>query len=921
MQPGRNHQNRPFYPQQGKAPKGVAGATVKQLSENLSDLDSANRDEARHSLLWKLMEKYIPSTQESIQSSFVSHIEYTLARSRFNFDDFSAYLAASYSVRDRLIELFNDTQEYFVSCKAKQVYYVSAEFLVGRFLRNALLNLELEDSYRSALDGLGLNLDELYNEEYDPGLGNGGLGRLAACFMDSLATLNYPGWGYGLMYSFGMFKQTIGPDGSQMEIPDYWLNFGDPWRVQKTTVSHMVSFFGYSDHGHWRPSLSIRAVANDFLIPGYGTDNTLALRLWSSKPTVELDEEKFRGGDYFDAITMKQRCENLTSVLYPNDNSWEGKEMRLMQEYFMSSASLQDIIRRVKLQYGEDVRSLPKFAAIQLNDTHPTVMVAELLRILLDEENIRLEEALEITRGVFSYTCHTLMPEALEKWDVNLFQNMLPRHMEIIYLLNHFFLEEMRMKKHLSDEAISQISIIEEGDCKRVRMANLAVIGSHKVNGVAAIHSELMKQHVFYQFNQIWPEKFCNKTNGVTIRRWLHHCNKGLSDLITRKLGSKMWTLDADLLRGLKKFEDDDDFREEWRKVKLENKLRLKQLVHKTTGVVLNHEKQLFDIQVKRIHEYKRQQLNAFSIIYRYLTLLEMSPEKRSAQVPRAMIFGGKAAPGYWAAKKLIKLINNIAKRVNDDRNIGDLLKVVFIPNYNVSAAEIIIPGSDVCEQISTAGTEASGTSNMKFAFNGCLIIGTHDGANIEIGEQAGQENVFFFGAKTDEVARYHSEADHPIPDELRKVFNAIRGGLFGDPNEYECLMYPVENGDGYLVAKDFLSYLKAQERMDNVYKKKEEWIKMSIISTYSVGMFSSDRTIKEYANEIWGIKEHRLPQVEPNSESESDASQHRVGSIGGSLRRHQGASLSSINTKPIPPAVPKTRRDDDSDEVPIDLS
>ena len=923
---------RPLYGDQKTVPKNIANKTLGSLSRNVLATQGQEHEEAKHALLWKLMNNYFPADKGAIQESFINHIEYTLARSRFSFDKFSAYLAASYSVRDRLIELFNDTQEYFISMKAKQIYYVSAEFLVGRFLRNALLNLEIENEYRDALADLDVSLDQIYNEEYDPGLGNGGLGRLAACFMDSLATLKLPGWGYGLMYSFGMFKQMIAQDGSQQEIPDYWLNFGAPWRIKKDTIVRPVHFYGYVENGKWKPGLTILAVANDFLIPGFATDNTLALRLWSSEPTSELDEEKFRGGDYFDAIRQKQKCENLTSVLYPNDNNIEGKEMRLMQEYFMSAASLADIIHRLKSQQKEDIRALPNYAAIQLNDTHPAVMVAELLRLLIDEEGIQLPEAIEITRKVFSYTCHTLMPEALEKWDIPLFERILPRHIQIIYDLNQYYIDEVR-REHpdISNDAISKISIIEESNPKKVRMANLAVIGAHMVNGVAAIHSELMKENVFHEFNQLNPEKFCNKTNGVTVRRWLHHCNPSLSQIITRVVGSQRWALEAEDLTALRNYQDDYNFIQEWDAVKTANKERLAQLVKQTTGVVLNPEKQLFDIQVKRIHEYKRQQLNIFQVIWRYLRILEMSPEEKEKVVPRAVIFGGKAAPGYYAAKKIIKLINNVAKVVNNDSNVGDLLKVVFIPNYNVSAAEIIIPGTDVCEQISTAGTEASGTSNMKFAFNGGLIIGTHDGANIEIGDAIGNENVFFFGALADEVEEYRAKGHVEIPKSLELVFDTIRAGLFGDAREYECLLYPVENGDFYLVARDFEDYVAAQDRCDEAFKNKTEWIKMSIASTANMARFSSDRTISEYASEIWGITPHELPQIEPIEATEAQVESLKVGSIGGSLRRAQGATLGAYTVqenaaprdrkKAIPVMQKKDTSADKEEEIPIDFN
>jgi len=837
------------------------------------------------------MHNYIPAEKGAIQASFVSALEYTIARSRFNFDKFSAYLAVSYSVRNRLIELFNDTQEYFIAQKAKQVYYVSIEFLVGRFLRNALLNLELEDVYREALEELGISIDELYNEEYDPGLGNGGLGRLAACFMDSLATLNYPGWGYGLMYSFGMFKQTIDADGSQHEIPDYWLNHGDPWRVQKPTVTHPVSFYGVVEGNKWHPSMTVLAVANDFLIPGFATDNTIGLRLWSSKPSAEIDEEKFRYGDYYEAIEMKQRCENLTSVLYPNDNTDEGKEMRLMQEYFMSSATLQDIIRRLKNHQKASIRELPTYAAVQLNDTHPAVMVAELLRILLDEEGLTFSESYEICTQVFSYTCHTLMPEALEKWNVSLFEKVLPRHLQIIYQLNQTFVERLRYQFHASEEVVRDLSIVEESYQKMIRMANLAVIGSHTVNGVAAIHSELMKQYVFKNFNSIWPDKFQNKTNGVTIRRWLHHCNPGLSALITQVVKSQSWALTTEGLTDLIRMTEDETFLSQWLAVKYSCKQRLAELISEHMHIDLNAETQMFDVQVKRIHEYKRQALNIFSVIDRHSQICN---GKTKGLYPRATLIGGKAAPGYFFAKKLIKLINNVARVVNNDPKAQGLLQVLYVPNYNVSLAEIIIPGSDINQQISTAGTEASGTSNMKFAFNSSLIVGTWDGANIEIGEAAGTENVFFFGAKADAVDQLRATASKRSPNpRLKRVFDTIKSGLFGDPKEYECIWQSVENGDHYLVNVDFQDYIDTQFKVDLAYRDQQEWVKKCIIQTANMGRFSSDRTITEYAEQIWRIEPKPLPAIGvdqvPGVPAPKVSSGERVGSW---TRRHQVAAL-----------------------------
>ena len=890
---------RPFLKSENNIPSNsLKQKTIGSLARTVHQTEGAEHDSARHALLWKLMADYIPANKESVQSSVVGHVEYTIARSRFNFDNFSAYLACSYSVRDRLIELFNDTMEYFITSKAKMVYYMSIEFLMGRFLRNALMNLQLEDLYRDSLQDLDISLDTLFEEEYDPGLGNGGLGRLAACFMDSLATLNLPAWGYGLMYNYGMFKQTIGEDGSQIEIPDYWLNYGDPWRVKKDTITHIVGFYGSVDNGHWKPSMNIMAVANDFLIPGFATDNTLALRLWSSKPTSELDEDKFRGGDYYDAITLKQRCENLTSVLYPNDNTPEGKEMRLMQEYFMSSASLQDIVRRLKTQQKLDIHELPKMAAIQLNDTHPAIMVAELMRILLDQEGLTFDDAFSITTKVFSYTCHTLMPEALEKWPVSLFERLLPRHLQIIYQINQSFIDSVRYHFNVSGEIMSNLSIIEEGDQKQVRMANLAVIGSHKVNGVAAIHSDLMQKYVFKDFANLWPEKFCNKTNGVTIRRWLHHCNPGLSGLITEAVGNEEWALHSEKLVAVMDKINDSNFFLKWLAVKQSNKLVLANYIFDQLGIKLNPELQLFDIQVKRIHEYKRQTLNIFSVIHRYLTILEASESEQAEMTPRAIIFGGKAAPGYYAAKKLIKLINNVSRVINNDTSVGDLLKVVFIPNYNVTIAEMIIPAADINEQISTAGTEASGTSNMKFAFNSSLIIGTWDGANIEIGDAIGNENVFFFGAKAEQVDDLKATAmQRPINPMLKRVFQCIRSGLFGDPTEYECLLYPIEHGDNYLLNYDFPLYIEAQKKVDVAYKDHNKWVKMCMTSTANMGRFSSDRTIAEYAKEIWDIKEYPLPLIEPEGNYIPQTATPGPGSIG-SLRRHQMASGQAEATK-----------------------
>ncbi|OHT05959.1 glycogen phosphorylase [Tritrichomonas foetus] len=920
---------RPFWPTAAPPPKDVATAPVQAIQEKLENTpqETPDREEAKHAYLWKLMHNYIPADKESVQSSFVTHIEYTCARSRFNFDKFSAYLAASYSVRDRLIELFNDTQEYFISQKVKQIYYVSIEFLVGRFLRNALLNLELEDVYRESLAELDVSIDNLYTEEYDPGLGNGGLGRLAACFMDSLATLNLPAWGYGLMYSFGMFKQTIGPDGSQMEVPDYWLNYGDPWRVQKTSVVYPVYFYGRCEGSYWHPGLTINAVANDFMIPGFATDNTLGLRLWSSSPAEELDPEKFRYGDYYDAITQKQRAENLTSVLYPNDNSDDGKEMRLMQEFFMSSATLQDIIHKLKFFHKADIHELPNYAAVQLNDTHPAVMVAELLRILVDEERLTFRESYEICTKVFSYTCHTLMPEALEKWNVNLFEKVLPRHLQIIYELNQMFLEELRYKYRVNDQVVSSLSIIEEGYCKQVRMANLAVIGSHTVNGVAAIHSELMKQYVFKDFAELWPTKFQNKTNGVTVRRWLHHCNPELSNLITQVVGDENWALTTNGLTKLMTKLNDVNYCGEWAAVKHANKQRLANYIYETMGVRLNPSVQLFDVQVKRIHEYKRQTLNILGVIDRYLNILDGNID---GMQPRAVLIGGKAAPGYFFAKKLIKLINNVARVINNDSRVGDMLKLLYLPNYNVSLAEMIIPAADINEQISTAGTEASGTSNMKFAFNSSLIVGTWDGANIEIGDAIGNENVFFFGTKVEDVDDIRAGKGRKISHRLSRIFTAIQSGMFGE-NEYDVIIDSISGKDHYLCGQDFDMFIDIQKKVDEAYQDKDSWIKKCITSTANMGFFSSDRTISEYAEQIWDVHPCPLPRVVEGANGQAVVRQTK-GKPGsqtvGSLRRHHQGSLVKDDVIPAAREAPQrstagsknSREDGEDGGIPIEL-
>jgi starch phosphorylase len=725
----------------------------KRVSNKIAITKESSRDEQRTALLWALLASYLPEDVRSMEKFFVHHVEYSLARGRGNINNFGAYQALALSVRDRLIERWKDTQLYFKEKQCKRVAYMSLEFLLGRTLQNAIVNLGLEDNYHMAMKNLGYHLENLYDEESDAGLGNGGLGRLAACFLDSLATMDYPAWGYGLRYKYGMFYQKI-QNGQQVEFPDYWLMHGNPWEVERSDVSYPVQFYGKirdveTEDGSkkviWDPAETVMAVAYDTPIPGYETYNVLNIRLWSAQPSKEFDLHHFNKGDFFKSIEEKQNSEQITSVLYPNDNTPAGKELRLKQQYLLVSATLQDLMRRFK----ETKRPISEFhtqVAIQLNDTHPALGIVELVRILLDNERVPFAEAWEITTKTFAYTNHTVLPEALERWPVTLMERLLPRLMRIIYDINYHFLKVIEKKWPGDVEKLRRLSVIEEGDTRMVRMANLAIIGSHAVNGVAQIHSDLLRSDVFPDFFNLWPKKFLNMTNGVTPRRWLHQANPDLSMILTSYLRTPNWIFNLDLLTGLRHFADNPTLQKQWILMKQTTKERLAKMILKKTGIEVSTEA-LFDTQVKRIHEYKRQLLNILYIIHRYTVIKAMSPaQRKSAQVvPRVVIFGGKAAPGYFMAKLVIQLINSVGKIINNDEDIGDLLKVVFIPNYCVSLAEIIVPGSDLSQHISTAGMEASGTSNMKFAMNGCLIIGTLDGANVEIEQEIGSDNIFFW--------------------------------------------------------------------------------------------------------------------------------------------------------------------------------
>ncbi|OQO02325.1 hypothetical protein B0A48_11879 [Cryoendolithus antarcticus] len=815
---------------------------------------------------WKKHSAREFKTKEEFENEAVRHIETTLARSLFNCDEAAAYAGTALAFRDRLVIEWNKTQQRQTFADQKRVYYLSLEFLMGRALDNAMLNVGLKDVAKEGLADLGFRMEDIISQERDAALGNGGLGRLAACFLDSLASLNYPAWGYALRYRYGIFKQEI-VDGYQVEVPDYWLDF-NPWEFPRHDVTVDINFYGsvsqyVDDDGKqrtvWDNGEIVTAVAYDAPIPGYGTTTTNNLRLWSSKASHgEFDFTKFNSGEYEQSVADQQRAETISAVLYPNDSLERGKELRLKQQYFWCAASLFDIVRRFK-KSKKPWKDFANQVAIQLNDTHPTLAIPELQRILVDLEGLGWDEAWTIVQATFGYTNHTVLPEALEKWSVPLIQHLLPRHLQIIYEINSQFLQYVEKSFPKEKDILGRVSIIEESQPKMVRMAYLAVIGSHKVNGVAELHSDLIKTTIFKDFVKIYgPDKFTNVTNGITPRRWLHQANPKLSELIASKLGGYEYLRDLTLLHKLEAFVDDKDFRKDFQAIKYANKVRLAQYILEHNGVKVNPAA-LFDVQVKRIHEYKRQQLNIFGVIHRYLEIKAMSAEQKKKVQPRVSIFGGKAAPGYWMAKTVIHLVNQVGKVINADKEVGDLLKVVFLEDYNVSKAEIIVPGSDISEHISTAGTEASGTSNMKFVLNGGLVIGTCDGANIEITREVGEENIFLFGNLAEDVEdlrEAHHKQGFELDPLLKRVFETIRSGTFGDAGQFSALVDSiVDHGDYYLVSDDFKSYIDTQNLIDQSYAKQEEWVTKTILSVARMGFFSSDRCIDEYAEMIWNIE------------------------------------------------------------------
>ncbi|MEQ9833063.1 glycogen phosphorylase [Pectobacterium versatile] len=768
------------------------------------------------------------------------------------------------AVRDRMVERWLRSNRAQLSQDVRQVYYLSMEFLLGRTLSNALLAMGLYDDLKAALDGMGLELDDLLQEENDPGLGNGGLGRLAACFLDSLATMALPGRGYGIRYEYGMFKQNI-VNGRQAESPDYWLEYGNAWEFPRHSTRYKVRFGGrIQQEGskmRWLETEEVIACAYDQIIPGFDTDATNTLRLWGAQASNEINLGKFNQGDYFAAVEDKNHSENVSRVLYPDDSTYSGRELRLRQEYFLVSATVQDILNRHWMMHKTYSNLAEKFA-IHLNDTHPVLAIPELMRLLIDEHKFKWIEAWTVVRKVFSYTNHTLMQEALETWPVDMLGKILPRHLQLIFEINEHFLEYVQKEVPDDNELLARVSIIDENNGRKIRMAWLAVVASHKVNGVSELHSDLMVQSLFADFARLFPNRFCNKTNGVTPRRWLALANPSLSKLLDDTIG-QTWRTDLSQLSELKQHIDYPAFVQKISKVKLKNKVRLANYMAENLNIVVNPES-LFDVQIKRIHEYKRQLLNVLHVITLYNRIKD-DPEVE--RVPRVVIFAGKAASAYYMAKHIINLINDVAKVINNDPALHDRLKVVFIPNYSVSLAQLIIPAADLSEQISLAGTEASGTSNMKFALNGALTIGTLDGANVEMLEHIGEENMFIFGNTADQVEALRKNGYNPRQyydqdEELHRVLTQIATGVFSpdDSRRYSDLFDSLVNfGDYYQLLADYRSYVDTQDRVDELYENKDEWARCAVQNIANMGYFSSDRTIGEYAEDIWNIKPIRL--------------------------------------------------------------
>ena len=814
--------------------------------------------------IWDLIADYRRMDSEGLIHSIAHHLEFSQCKNRYTAEDFDVYRSLATSLRDRLVEFWNDTQQTYHLNPIRQVYYLSLEYLIGRSLRNNLINLGIYEECREALRLIGYELDEIEEMEVDAGLGNGGLGRLASCFLDSMATLQLPAHAYGIRYEFGIFEQII-ERGEQKETPDNWLSQGYPWEIPRWEVLYPVQFYGYvqsrwDDEGRewrqWVGGESVLAMAYDVPISGFQNRTVNNLRLWSARAPRAFDFQIFNRGDYMQAVEEKQRSETISKVLYPNDQGFSGKELRLKQQYFFVSASLQDIIRRFKAHHS-DFSTFHQWVAIQLNDTHPSIAVPELMRLLVDEEGLEWFEAWEVVVQVFGYTNHTVLPEALERWSTSMLGHLLPRHLEIIHEINRRFIKKVRISHPGDEDLVKRVSLVEDGPDPQIRMPYLSIIGSHAVNGVAALHTKLLKDTVFRDFYKLFPERFFNKTNGITPRLWLMQANPELAELISSRIGHD-WEKNLEELRGLEAFQEDETFRNEWRELKQLKKQQLIRWLEKKNGYFLNPDS-MFDVQIKRIHEYKRQLLNLLYTVYLYNKLRR---DKDFKPEPRTVILAGKAAPGYFTAKLIIKLAHDIAGVINKDPLTSARLQLVFVENYGVTVAEKLIPATDLSQHISTAGTEASGTGNMKFSLNGALILGTLDGANIEILEEVGEKNLFVFGMDSEAVHRLRSEGYRPsrfleTNPELEEVLKMIESGFFNPkhPELYRELCNGLREHDHYMLLADFESYCEVQEKVIEARKDLEEWTRKSIMNTAGSGKFSSDRTIREYAEEIWNVE------------------------------------------------------------------
>ena len=802
--------------------------------------------------------------ESTLSDDLTRHFYYTLGRDVVGESQLYLYHALALTIRDRLVARCRETNQQIKQQKRRKTAYLSLEFLMGRALGNAVLNLDLESQVSTALQAYCTELENVEQAEHDAGLGNGGLGRLAACFLDSCASLALPVVGYGIRYEYGMFNQSI-KEGNQIEQPDNWLREGHPWELSAPEQAKRVKFSGYvqsytdkfgREHRQWISSQDVLAVPYDVPIPGYKNNIVNTLRLWKSEATDEFNLAEFNAGSYSEAVAQKNLAEQITMELYPNDSSENGKELRLRQQYFLSSASIQDVLSQWIEQYGDNFTDFAQHHVFQLNDTHPSIAVAELMRILVDDHELDWDQAWNITTKTMAYTNHTLLPEALEKWSVGLFAKLLPRILEIIYEINARFLAEVA--RHWPGDVQKQrdLSLIEEGEEPQIRMAFLAIVGSYSVNGVAALHTQLLTAGLFKDFYSLWPEKFNNKTNGVTPRRWLAYCNPGLSHIISEKIG-KDWVGDFAKISQLRRFYDDPQLHVTWQQAKQQNKQRLVDLVKQKCGVEFDVN-MLFDVQVKRIHEYKRQLLNVLHVIHLYDRIRRGDTQ---GMVPRCVLLGGKAAPGYMMAKKIIKLINNVAEVINKDPEVSMFLRVAFLPNYNVTAMETICPATDLSEQVSTAGKEASGTGNMKFMMNGALTIGTLDGANIEIRDAVGAENFFLFGAQAEHIdeirAHYNPSEIIANNSDLNSVMHLLESGHFNlfEPGLFDDVISGIKSkDDAWLTAHDFASYIAAQREVDNAYADQTHWTQMSILNTAASGLFSSDRTIGQYCDDIWHL-------------------------------------------------------------------